>query len=168
MKNLLTLAVFFMMVSSLAWGQQPTFHDQLLDHFAGTWVLRGTIAGKETTHDVSADWVLGHQYMRIHEVSREKDSHGQPAYDAMVFVGWDQSAAEYVCIWLDTYGGMNATSMGRAKRAENLIHFTFQDKNSVFHTQFIYHPDARNWEWRLDSEEKGGTKPFARVKLTAQ
>ncbi len=31
------------------------FYDPLLDHMTGQWVLQGTIAGKQTTHDITAD-----------------------------------------------------------------------------------------------------------------
>jgi len=51
-------------------AQQPTLRDSLLDRLVGRWVLRGTIQGAATTHDVTADWVLGHQYVRIQEASR--------------------------------------------------------------------------------------------------
>ncbi|HUN65772.1 MAG TPA: hypothetical protein VMW43_06680, partial [Bacteroidota bacterium] len=50
-------------------GQRAAFRDSLLDEFAGTWVLRGTIAGKQTTHDVSAEWILGHEYLQFREIS---------------------------------------------------------------------------------------------------
>jgi hypothetical protein len=165
MRMILKAVVFLAFGSGIVFAQQPTFHDALLDKLAGTWLLQGTIAGKPTTHDVTAEWVVRHQYLRIHEVSHEKNAEGQPEYEAMVFVGWDQNAAHYVCIWLDTYGGMNETSLGRAKRDGDVIPFLFKDKDSTFHTQFIYHRDADNWEWRMDSEEKGAMKPFARVTL---
>jgi hypothetical protein len=166
MRTVLKVAVWVTLSASFAFAQQPTFHDQLLDHLTGNWVLQGTIAGKETTHDVTAEWVLEHQYLRIHEVSRDKDSKGQPAYEAMVFIGWVEASAEYVGAWLDTYGSMGESTIGRSKRNGDEIHFLFKDKDSLFHTRFVYHPDADNWEWRMDSEEKGEMKPFARVKLT--
>ena len=166
MGTILKVAAWVTLSAGFVFSQQPTFHDQLLDHLTGNWVLQGTIAGKETTHDVAAEWVLGHQYVRMHEVSREKNSQGQPAYEAMVFMGWDQASSEYVAAWLDTYGGMGPSTMGRAKRDGDEIHFLFKDKDSVFHTRFVYHPETGNWEWRMDSEEKGAMKPFARVKLT--
>ena len=165
MRTILKVAASVVLGAVFAYAQQPTFHDQLLDQMAGNWLLQGTIAGKETTHDIVAEWVLGHQYLRIHEVSREKDTHGQPDYEAMVFVGWYQPSAEYVCAWLDTYGGMDDTTIGHAKRDGNEIHFHFKGKDGVFHTRFIYYPEAQNWEWRMDSEEKGGMKSFLRAKL---
>ena len=59
-------------------AQQPAFQDALLDRLAGRWVLTGTIAGKPTTHDVVAEWVMEDQYLRIHEVSRELNPKSEP------------------------------------------------------------------------------------------
>jgi hypothetical protein len=163
---MLMVTACFVLSAGLAYGQQPPVHDQLLDHMTGNWILHGPIAGKEITHDIDAEWVLGHRFVRIHEVSREKDAQGLPAYEAMVFVGLDQPTGEYVCAWLDTYGGLTPATFGRGKRDGDGIQFLFKDKDSVFHTRFIYHSVAHDWEWRMDSEEKDGMKPFARVKLT--
>jgi hypothetical protein len=166
MRTFLNVAACVALVAGAACGQQPTFHDQLLDHLTGNWVMQGTMAGKETTHDIQAAWVLNHQYVLVHEVARDRNSQGLPSYEAMVFIGWDQSAAGYVCTWLDTFGGMYDITIGHARRDGNEIHFIFQYKDNTFHTRFIYHPEAGAWEWQMDSEEKGVMKPFARVKLT--
>jgi hypothetical protein len=165
MRTILGVVSCVILGAGFALSQQPTFHAQLLDKMTGDWVLQGTIANKATTHDVAAEWVLGHQYVRLHEVSREKNSQGQPAYEAMVFIGWTQATSEYVCIWLDTYGGMADATIAHAKCTGDEIHFIFKDKDSTFHTRFIYHRDAADWEWRMDSEDKGALKPFARVTL---
>ena len=166
MRTILMLAACFTLGAGLALAQQPTFHDPLLDKLTGQWLLQGTIMGQPNTHDIAAEWVLGHQYVRIHEVSREKNAQAHPDYEAMVFVGWDQTASEYVCVWLDTYGGLSDTNIGHAKRGGDEIHFLFKGKDGVFHTRFLYHRETSSWEWIMDSEEKGVTKPFARVKLT--
>ena len=82
------LSLFFLAIASCfaQTTQTPPANSppELLDHFAGQWVLQGTIAGKQTTHNVQADWVLKREYLRLHEVSREKDAKGDPAYEAMV------------------------------------------------------------------------------------
>ncbi|MBS1793716.1 MAG: hypothetical protein JSS81_07675 [Acidobacteria bacterium] len=161
----LLLPIFLGVFSASA--QQPTFQDPLLDHLVGKWVLRGTIAGKQTTHDVVAEWVLNHQYLKIHEISREKNEKGQPGYEANVFIGWDQASSEYVCVWLDDYGNVNSQSLATAKRSGNEIPFLFHYKDgSSFHTTFAYYPEGNYWEWRLDAEKNGSFNPFARVKLT--
>ncbi len=167
-KRLFAAVVLLTVLSGFAAGQQPqpTFHDELLGHFQGAWVLQGTIAGKETTHDVSNDWVLGHQYLRIHEVSRDKNGKGEPVYEAMVFVGWDQATSRYFAIWLDVWGGFSKATVGYAPRSGDEIRFLFNDGKSDFHTTFLYDRKADTWEWRMDAEDNGKLKPFARVKLS--
>lgn len=169
MKLIFKVVMAIVLLSITAPAQQQAFQDPLLDHMAGTWVLRGTIAGKETTHDVVFDWVLGHQYVRFHEVSREKDAAGQPAYEAIVFIGWDQALGQYACLWLDNTGGGGLTgqAIGHAGRGGNEIAFLFKGQDgSLFHTTFAYGRDSDTWEWRMDGEEGGKRQPFARVKLT--
>ena len=149
-----------------AHGQQPTFQDALLDHLAGRWLLKGTVAGKPTTHDVEAVWVMEHQYLRIHEVSRELNPKGKPAYEATIYVGWDAPNSQYACVWLDIYGGIAPTSLGTAKRIGDTIPFVFRDKTDAFHTTFAYHSADDSWDWKLDNVDKGALLPFARVTLT--
>ena len=52
MKKLMKITLLVMLLSFSVAAQQPTFQDSLLDHMIGKWVLQGTIAAKETTHDV--------------------------------------------------------------------------------------------------------------------
>jgi hypothetical protein len=148
---------------------QPTpAQDSLLDHMTGKWILKGTIAGTETTHDISSEWVLGHQYIQIKEVSREKDSSGKPVYDAIVFITRDQNSNEYTCLWLDNTGngGLNGKAIGHAKSNINKIEFIFKGSdNSNFHTTFEYSRDTDTWRWFMDSEDNGKLQSFARLTL---
>src|SRR6266568_5078473 len=86
MKIHLTILALLFMTSFSVSAQEPARKDPLLDHLAGNWILQGTIAGHETTHDIESEWVLNHEYLRIHEASREKNAQGQPAYEAIVFI----------------------------------------------------------------------------------
>ena len=163
-----TFALLFLL-SIPAWAQQRTFQDPLLDRMIGKWILRGAIGGNETTHDVVFEWVLGHQYVQFHEVSREKDVNGQPAYEAIVFIGWDQPSAGYACLWLDNTGGGGLTgqAIGHAKREGNEMPFLFHGADdSLFHTTFAYDKASDTWRWTMDGEEGGKLQPFARVTLT--
>lgn len=167
------LKIFFsiMLLSFSASAQEPASQDSLLDHLTGKWVLQGTIAGKETTHDIVSEWVLGHEYVRLHEVSREKDTKGQPAYEAIVFIGWDKPSGEYACLWLDSTGGggLSAQAIGHAKRSGEKIMFLFKGQDgSIFHTTFAYSKAADTWKWLMDGEEGGKLQPFARVTLTKE
>jgi hypothetical protein len=107
--------------------------------------------------------------MRFTEVSREKDAKGQAAYEAIVFIGWDQASGQYACLWLDTTGGGGLTgqAIGHAKRDGDKIAFLFKGADgSLFHTTFVYDKSSDSWQWLMDGEEGGKLQPFARVKLT--
>lgn len=163
----LAISCFFFTAFASAQQPQPSFQDELLNHHQGTWILHGTIAGKPTTHDVTADWVLNHQYLRIHETSREKNAKGEPAYEAMVFVGWDAVTSRYFAIWHDVWGGFGAASIGYAPRSGDEIRFLFKNEQGKddFHTTFAYNRSADTWDWRMDNDDNGILKPFARVAL---
>ncbi len=161
---LLTIVLF----SYSAFSQTST-RDLLLEHLAGNWLLEGTIAGKETRHDVTVEWVLEHQYLQMHEVSREMDSSGEPAYEAIVYFGWDQRLKQYGCLWLDITGGgaFSEQGIGRGTPRGNEIPFLFKvNDTSSFHTTFVYDTTADTWKWMMDDEENGKLQPFARVTLT--
>jgi hypothetical protein len=169
MSSVLNIVASIVLVSFSASAQESTFQDPLLDHLIGKWVLQGTIAGRETTHDIISEWVLDHQYVRLHEVSREKNAKGQAAYEAIVFIGWDPSSSQYACLWLDSTGGggLSAQAIGHAKRNGDEIAFLFRGKDgSIFHTTFAYGKGSDTWQWLMDGEEGGKLQPFARVRLT--
>jgi hypothetical protein len=157
-----------MMMSMAAIAQQGPVNSPLLDHLDGSWVMRGTIAGQKTTHDVTAQWVLGHHYLQIHEVSREKDGKGQPQYEATIYVAWNEKPPHYSCVWLDVYGGLSPESIGTAAPQVSVLPFVFKDDKgeTTFTNDFIYNSQADSWEWRMDNVEKGVAKPFGRVTLT--
>jgi len=165
------IAFFLLLLSALCCAQQPPIMSdvQLLDRLAGDWVLQGTIRGKQTTHDVHADWVLNREYLRLHEVSHEKNSSGGPAYEAIVFISWDPKAQEYTCLWLDSTagGGLSAQGLGHAKRSGASIPFLFTitPSDSVRNT-FSYDRSTDTWSWLIDNETNGKTDRFATVKLS--
>lgn len=148
--------------------ERPT--PTLLDRLVGQWVLTGTIQGKQTTHDVEAEWVLNREYVRLHEVSREKDAKGGPAYEAIVFIGKDDKTGEYTCLWLDTTGGggLSGDGIGRGKPAADRIPFVFKAGTDTFRNTFVYSAGNGTWQWIMDGETAGAVRPFARLTLTRQ
>ncbi len=168
-KQLLAGCLFFLIVwATVPVSAQEGFHNPLIDHMTGQWVLQGTIDGKQTTHDITVDWVLNHEYIRLQETSREKDAQGRAAYDAIVFIGWDEKLNQYACLWLDTTSGDGLASglLGHGTRDGNEITLLFKGEDgSTFHTVFAYNPTADTWQWRMDNEEHGKLQPFARVML---
>jgi hypothetical protein len=175
MKARLILVILVVVVCSFARpasAQAPAYSDPLLDRLIGNWVLRGRIAGKDTTHDVVAEWVLSHEYVRLHEVARAKDSKGNAAYEAIVFIGSGRPKHEYTCLWLDSTGGggLVPEGFGHATRVGEEIPFVFLDSNGKisFKNTFAYAKSTDSWAWLMDNVVDGKAKPFGRVKLTRQ
>src|SRR5271167_415829 len=168
MKQLVLLATILGALFAMA--QQAPVSSPLLDHFAGKWVLQGTVGKQTVTHDLDAEWVLQHHYLRFHEVSREKNDKGEPQYEATVYVGWNEKTKQYACVWLDVYGGATSESIGLATPKENELDFVFTDEHgeTSFTNTFIYDPKTNTWDNRLDNVVTGEAKPFARFKLTKQ
>ncbi len=169
--SLIALAAFCLLACS-AIGRPAPINDPFLERLVGTWVLRGTIAGKDTTHDIVSEWVLGHQYLRIHERSREKDGKGQAKYEAIVLIGWDAVSAEYQCLWLDSTGGggLSAQAIARGKRTGDAIPFLFRERDGSvsFNNTFSYDKDSDSWAWHMDNVQNSKPVPFGRVRLTRQ
>jgi hypothetical protein len=167
---LLVLLVLCLPAVSLA-GETATADHAFLERLGGSWILRGTLAGKVTTHEVTAAWILDGLYLELHERSRETDARGKPQYEAVVLLGVDPATGEFQCLWLDTTGGggLSATAFGRGKRAGDSIPFLFRDADGTisFSNVFAYDKDAEAWTWQLDNVRKDGARvPFGRVRLT--
>lgn len=164
-------ALCLVMVCCPTWAESamPVTVAALLNHLAGAWVLRGTIAGKPTVHDIQAMWVLNHEYLQIHEISREKDAGGGAAYEAIIYIGWDAKARQYTCLWLDTTSGEGLSSgvIARANPAGDSIPFLFpMSASDQIHTTFIYDKTSDSWQWLIDDVANGKSQRFADVKLS--
>ncbi|HMH11911.1 MAG TPA: hypothetical protein VK578_02275 [Edaphobacter sp.] len=169
MKTTLAVLAALVLATVSASAQQPTHKDLLLDRLAGNWTLQGTIAGRKTTHDIESEWMLNHEYLRLHETSCDKNVQGQPTYEAIVIIEWDESSSEYRCLWLDSTGGGGlSTEVAHGKRGNDEITFLFRDKDkdSGIHTTFAYNKGTDTWSWLIDNESGGKLTSFARVKLT--
>ncbi len=169
MKTVLCAVTLCLLWSFPAAAQQQGFQSELIDKLAGDWVMTGTIGGSDTVHDLSAAWVLDHQYLRFHEVAREQEPDGTPLYEAIVFIGWDQPSSRYSCLWLDSTGGggLSAQGIGHAKPSGDDLPFIFDTgEDGIIHNTFAYDRAADIWRWRIDVERGGKSKPFARVELT--
>ena len=154
---------------SLAQESEVPEHEALMDDMVGEWLMTGTIAGEQVTHDVSAEWILGRRYVRIHEVSRERDEDGGLAYEAWIDVAWDAENAEYVVMWLDNTGTTNFAEegVGHGKPEEDRIPFVWNlaDGTGIRNT-FEYDREADSWSWKIDNVgDSGQPATFASLLL---
>ena len=164
------VAVFAVaMLCGGAFAGESEHSEALLDRLAGNWVLSGRLAGRETTHDIAADWALNRGYLRIHELSREKVPSGAASYEAIVFISCNAQTDDYTCLWLDSTSnqGLVAEGFAQAKRSANSLPFVFRDANGQvsFENTFVYDPTSDSWKWILDNVEAEKRKPFGRVTL---
>ncbi len=151
-------------------SQGQSLHpDSLFPRLIGKWVLRGTIARAETVHDVTFSWLLGRQYVQMHEVSRERTPAGTPAYDAVVLFGRDPQTGAYACLWMDdtAAAAFPPEGTGRGVVAGDSVSFLFPySATTSFHATFVYAGATDSWQWKLDNDSAGVRRPFARVTLT--
>ena len=169
----LLLALAFtclVMPAALAFSQAQSAPEALLDTMTGHWVMTGTIGKKPTTHDVDVDWVLKREYIRIHEVSRDKDQSGGIGYEAWIYVVWDAKQSEYAVMWLDNTAATNFApeGIGHAKPDGDRIPFIFKDaEGNGIHTTFAYDRAKDTWSWTIDNVDKfGKSSSFAKLTLT--
>ena len=157
-------------LDSRAQVNKSTGDDHWLSRMVGRWVLKGQIAGKDTTHDVQGTWVLNHLYVRLHEVSREKDPRGRPAYEGIIYVTRDVVQGEYAVLWLDNTasGAFADEGTGHARPNGESLPFVFKNAGGEvsFRNTFVYDSATQTWTWLMDNVDNGVSKPFGRVKLS--
>ncbi len=158
--------------SGLAHAEVTESNNTLMPRLVGRWVLTGTIAGRKTTHDVSAEWILNHGYVQLHEVSREKAAGGRPAYEALVYISFDPAANEYSCLWLDStmtssFAPQDAGHGKPGKDSPTSIPFVFKDAagHVTFENTFVYDPKSNSWEWNMNNVKDDKRIPFGHVRL---
>lgn len=143
--------------------------DSVLDRLIGHWVLSGTIRGRSTVHDVTFAWVLGREYVQMHELSRERAANGKPAYEAVVLFGRDPRSGEYACLWLDNTASsaFDPAGTGRGMVSGDSLPFIFHYTPSTgFVNTFVYSRATDAWQWHMDNDSAGVRRVFARLTLT--
>ncbi len=48
-------------------AQSEGWKDELVDRMAGKWKVGGEVMGQAAHHEMEAEWVLNHQFLRLHE-----------------------------------------------------------------------------------------------------
>lgn len=150
-------------------GVQHPLHDDLLDHLSGNWNLSGKMAGAQTTHTIHAEWVLNHQFLLFHERQSDTPRNGAVPYEAMVFIGYDNTSERYVAHWLDIFGGRIDETLGYGTRAGNAINFVFEYPDGPFRTSFIWQPEQHTWHMLMSQKDQSGKwKSFADATLASK
>ncbi|HET9294384.1 MAG TPA: hypothetical protein VFO06_08835 [Gemmatimonadales bacterium] len=139
-------------------GTHRIFRDSLLDQMVGAWAMRGTLRGQSVEYRAHADWVLNHQFLRL----ELHDVNSPPAYEALVFIGYDFSKDRYIAHWLDGYGGWASETLGLGQRRGQAIEFLFDYPNGLFSNTMTWDPERQGWSLALRAKDRGGNwQPFA-------
>jgi len=151
----------------LAAQTPPEWHDDLVEHMIGSWKMEGQVMAHDAHYDVEAEWVLNHQFLRIHE----KTSAGAPVaehrYEATWFLGYDPVSERYVLHLFDVFGTRYSETLGYGTRDGNALRFVFEYPEGPFHTVFRWSQEKNSWEWLMEQKDKDGKwTSFADLKLT--
>jgi len=166
--KLIVVTLMYLFFAPAAIAQALVERETPLENLVGRWVMTGTIAGQDITHDLEAKWVLGGHYLYFHEVAREQDENGDPAYEARVYIGWDEAGEGLVCLWLDVTGGggLVPDGFGYGKPVGDRIPFVWgEGSNQQIHNTFTYQRERDRWSWAIDNVRNGEASNFARVVL---
>ena len=100
-------------------GPTRVFRDSLLDNMTGTWNLAGKILGRNANHLLEVEWVLNHQFLRIHEKDENSSANVAVPYEAMIMIGYDNASDRYVAHWNDVCGGRFSETLGYGTQAKD-------------------------------------------------
>lgn len=116
---------------------------------------------------MNAVWVLQHNYVRITEVSRERDAAGRPQYEAVIYIGWLDNAGRVVCYWFDNTEVATPGVTCSAAQAGDTIPFEFRDTQGglIFFNTFSYDRNADTWQWNLENLRGEDRETFGLVTL---
>ncbi len=163
--RVLELVVFF--VSAIVTAQAPpAWHDDLVDHMAGTWKMEGQVMGRPAHHEVQAEWVLNHQFLRIHEKTAADAPAAESRYESMWFLGYDPVSERYVLHLFDVFGTRFSETLGYGSRDSDAIRFVFEYPDGPFRTVFRWLAEKDSWQWAMEQKNKEGQwTPFAELKM---
>ncbi len=134
---------------------------------AGVWKMEGQVMGRQAHHDIQAEWVLNHQFLRIHETTAADAPPAEHRYEATWFLGYDPVSERYVLHLMDVFGGRYSETIGYGVRDGNAIRFVFEYPDGPFHTTYRWIAEKDSWEWEMKQKDKDGKwGSFADLKLT--
>ena len=127
--------------------QIPTFQDDLLDHLVGKWDATGTVHDRPSGQTFEAEWVLNHQFLRIHEKSVENVTGTNVPFEALLFIGYDKTSKRYVYHTMNVFGGGRLGDLADGQRRGNEIKFEANFEGRQGYARFIWQPESKTWHY---------------------
>lgn len=164
-RSTVAVALLFLVAAVFAQAPPPPeLKDPFLDNFVGDWKVERKIRNTRTVQtSVHCEWVLKHQFIEFHYGSADATAE----YEALVFIGFDDTAKNYVCHWVDIFGARDS-ELGRGKLDSDLggVEFRFGPKGGELTNHFTFDPQTKTWTSLIRQIEKGEWKTFAEEKWT--
>jgi hypothetical protein len=156
-RSALALCALFVLSAPARAGDAAPARDAFLDRLAGNWAVTRLHEGATSRHSLRAEWVLEGRFLQLHMKHLGKPSE----YEALVLIGLDEAAGEYVAHWCDTFGAQYS-AVGRGKRKGDAVEFVFQYPGGPFYNTFTWDAKAGGWTFRGEATGKdGGRELFA-------
>ena len=132
-------------------GQQPPLKNELLDNLVGVWSYVSAPGATPVRGGADAVWELGHQWLRLHQ----KEVDGP---ESVTYIGFDNYDKRLVAIRLDNISGARgAETNGYGLQDGNKITFTFSYSVTEIRHTFAWDPQAKSWQFLVESKPRRGT-----------
>jgi hypothetical protein len=144
--------------------QVPPVQSDLLDQLEGRWEITGTLGPRPVHEQADAEWVLNHQFLRIHR----KQIDGPD--ESVVHVGYDTLYKRFVAFRLDTRGAVGAEFPGYGlQKGDNKLEFTFDYPSGPWRETWSWDAKGNTWQFVVEigrKDSKGVTySPFSTLNL---
>jgi hypothetical protein len=130
--------------------QQPPLQSDLLDQLAGGF-WEGTNPSQSVRERVDAEWVLNHQFLRIHRKQVEG------SVESVEHIGFDTVIQRYVDIRLDNFSAHGAEFPGYGQRTGDTLEFRFEYPTAPIRVTWSW--DAKEKTWQILTERKNPRDP---------
>jgi hypothetical protein len=143
-------------------GSDARFYDDLLDRLVGKWEVSAVVHGQKFTLDREADWVLSHQYLRIHEKSREVVPWLKVPFERTLYVGYNHRSKRYVVHELTVHGAdtpFEPEGFYYGARSGNELAMDHMNGANVFaRSRWTWDPRTSSWHFQgrrvIDGKEQ--------------
>ena len=157
--------IAFLLISSIVAvlaedARDKQLNDRFLDQLVGEWhVTRNFPKRPRAENVVRVQWTLNHQWLEL----QYRDIATPSKYEADVFIGFDAAKKQYVCHWMDNFGGAySAMDWGKIDDKMLSLEFKFGDELT---NRFTFDPKSKNWTSLIRQVEHGEWTTFCEDKF---
>jgi hypothetical protein len=139
--------------------QQPPLKSDLLDQLAGG-LWEGTVPGQPIRERVDAEWVLGHQFLRIHR----KQIDGP--VESVEHIGFDTVLQRFVSVRLDSFSARGAETIGYGLPKGDKLEFTFDYPTVPLRETWSWDAKEKTWQILVERKDRRDPKGASWVPIT--